>query len=367
MPAIIALAATFSCDPAVRWIRHWFSWLGIAVDVRLAPFGQLLSELSSPVTFHGAAACVGLLNFADWQPEAPFDAEKFQADLQLLIDCILSALAAVPRLLLLLCPSKPSAAAAAYSEAVERLEALACEQPRFSVLSPPALAAWYPVSEPHDIVGGALGLPYTEQLFCALGGATARGLLPTLAPTSAGLCKVIAVDCDFTLWHGAVGEIGADSIVVEPRHAELQERLLAMRAHGVLLALCSRNVASDVWLALDRNVMPLRKHHITAFRIDPLVRKSEALRSLAGKAALRLFAASLLRPRLTPSYRRTLCCRVLQMSSAWTWGPSSLSTITRRRWLTSARRCHASRRGPFHRITRSPRLRSPTCGSSTSR
>ena len=290
---VIALAATFSCDPAVRWIRHWLNSLGITIEVRLAPYGQLLSELSAPSIFRGAAACIGLLNFADWQRhQGAFDHEKFESDIQLLVDCIIASLSTLPRLILLICPSRPSAAAAAYTAAAERLDALAHEHPRLSVLSPTALAAWYPVAEPHDIVGETLGLPYTEQLFCAIGGASARGLLPLLAPSSAGLCKAVAVDCDFTLWHGAVGEVGAAAIVVEPRHVELQERLLALRQRGVLITLCSRNVAADVWSALRRGVMPLRQEHVSAFRIDPLLRKADALHSLA--AELRIGVSSIL-------------------------------------------------------------------------
>jgi HAD superfamily phosphatase (TIGR01681 family) len=187
----------------------------------------------------------------------------------------------------------PSAAASVYAAGAERLEAMARTQPRLSVLTPAMLAAWYPVAEPHDIVGDQLGhLPYTEQLFCALGAASARGVLPTLAPSSAAACKCIAVDCDFTLWHGAVGEAGVDGIVVEPRHAELQERLLALRARGVLLALLSRNAPEDVWRALEQLAMPLRRHHVVAARIDPLLHKAPALAALA--AELRIGVESIL-------------------------------------------------------------------------
>ena len=47
----IALAATFSADPAARWLRHWFTTVGVAADIRLAPYGQLLAELSAPSSF----------------------------------------------------------------------------------------------------------------------------------------------------------------------------------------------------------------------------------------------------------------------------------------------------------------------------
>ena len=60
---------------------------------------------------------------------------------------------------------------------------------------------------------------------CALGGAAARVLLPSLAPP----LKAVVVDCDYTLWHHAVGEVGAEGVVLEPHHLALQARLIARR------------------------------------------------------------------------------------------------------------------------------------------
>ena len=134
---VVAVAATFSADPAKRWIDHWLASAGMHdVQVRLAPYGQLLNELTAPSTFRGASACVGLLNFADWQRHAAtFDAANFQADISLFVDCVTASLSTLPRFILLLCPSRPSAAAMHYAAAAERLEALARAEPRFSVLT----------------------------------------------------------------------------------------------------------------------------------------------------------------------------------------------------------------------------------------
>jgi hypothetical protein len=194
----IGLAATFSCTPAARWLDRWLRHAGAAgFVVRQAAYGSLLHELSAPSAFQHASACVGLLCFADWQrarqPADAFDTTQFDADFALFCDCVRTAVA-----------RRPSSATAshAYAAAADQLQALAVELPRLAVLTPSQLAQWYPVAAPHDLVSDAIGhLPYTEEFFCAVGGASARALLPSLAPATGALLKAVAVDCDYTLWH----------------------------------------------------------------------------------------------------------------------------------------------------------------------
>ena len=277
----VGLAATFSCEPAAKWLKAWLRQFGTEVDVRLAPYNALLAELTSPSAFREAHACVGLLNLSDWQrppniseaapaaaaSTAPqFDAARFESDLQLLVDCLHAALGssgAISRLLLIICPSRAAASARSFAAAADRLKALTLTLPRLAVLTPSELAAWYPVAEPHDLIADAIGhLPYTESLFCSLGAAAARWLLPALAPASGALLKCVAVDADYTLWHGAVGELGPAGVSVEPRHAQLQARLIDLRERGVLIALCSRNEEADVWAVFERaSGMMLSREH----------------------------------------------------------------------------------------------------------
>eukprot|EP00927_Polykrikos_kofoidii_P059365 TRINITY_DN54528_c0_g1_i1.p1 TRINITY_DN54528_c0_g1~~TRINITY_DN54528_c0_g1_i1.p1 ORF type:complete len:1057 (+),score=162.46 TRINITY_DN54528_c0_g1_i1:29-3172(+) len=284
--SVVAFAATFSIEPLERWLRFWFGELGLSVQLSFAPYGQLQRELHSPLLFATARACVGLANFADWQRDRqnePFDCARFEADFDLFLQGIHGALAVVPSLLVLLCPSRPSPFAGpgrsvAFSKAVGQLKQISEKQARLSVLTAADLGAWYPVREQHDVVADEIGhLPYTEAMWCALGAACARMLLPALAPP----LKVVVVDCDFTLWHNAVGEVGPSGIVCAPRHRELQERLLALQRAGVLLCLCSRNFEKDVWQALDSGETLLRREHFSGARIDPHLRKSVAISELA--------------------------------------------------------------------------------------
>lgn len=287
---VLAFAATFSFEPLERWLRFWLAELKLRARLAFAGYGQLQHELRNPQAFRGAGACIGLLNFADWQrgSTSEFDVVRFEADLALFVESLRAALTRCPRLVLLLCPTRPSATAGvergrAFNAAASQLQELAKQEPRLSVLTSSELASWYPVQEPYDIIADEIGhLPYTASLWCALGAACVRMLLPILAPP----LKAVVVDCDYTLWHNAVGEVGATGIVCAPRHRELQERLLALRQAGVLICLCSRNVEEDVWAALESGETTLHRDHITAARIDPHLRKSDSIQQLASELRL---------------------------------------------------------------------------------
>ena len=139
------------------------------------------------------------------------------------------------------------------------------------------------MASPFDDAADRAGhVPYTEPMWCALGAAAVRLLRPSLAPP----LKCVVVDCDYTLWHHAVGEVGAEGIVLEPHHLALQARLIALRGRGVLLCLCSKNAPQDVWAALARSDMPLNAEHVTASRIAPSLDKPAAVVELAAELCL---------------------------------------------------------------------------------
>ena len=180
----IAVAATFSCEPLGRWLSFWLDHLGFAPSHTFAGYGQLEHELRRPVALSCGVACAGLVRFADWQRGVhSFDLVRFQSDLFLFESSVDAALALLPRLLLIICPSRPSPQAGAYAAAVARLRGLTAAQPRLTVIDAQEVAGAYAVAEPHDILADAMGhLPYTEPMWCALGASVVRGALPALAP-----------------------------------------------------------------------------------------------------------------------------------------------------------------------------------------
>ena len=283
----VGVAASFTCEPLSDWLGWWLERaLGRRVKLSLASYAALHHELHAPSAFRASSGAVGFLRFADWQSDGrPFDALSFEADLALFVDSLRQALHThVRRLVLVLCPVRACVNAkgrrAAFAEASRKLQALALEEPRLSVVSASEVKRWYPCQQPYDPIAGELGhLPYTDEMCCALAGAAARALLPCL---SAPL-KAVVVDCDYTLWHDAVGEAGPEGVTIEGRHLELQHRLLALRERGVLLCICSRNLEADVWAVLQRPDVPLSREHVSAFRIAPTLQKSNAIQQLAGE------------------------------------------------------------------------------------
>ena len=69
-----------------------------------------------------------------------------------------------------------------------------------------------------------------------------RLLTRALAPKK----KVFCLDCDNTLWGGAVGELGAAGVVMSAPFLRVQQRFVELQRRGALLCLVTRNEEADV-------------------------------------------------------------------------------------------------------------------------
>jgi FkbH-like protein len=129
--------------------------------------------------------------------------------------------------------------------------------------------------------------PYSPRLYQRLGMALVRSILATRRPPA----KVIAVDCDNTLWGGVVGEVGLEGIQLGPdgpgRSFQLFQRYLKrLQARGFLLVVASRNEQHDVREVFENHPeMVLRPDDIAAWRVN-WERKSQNLPALAEELRL---------------------------------------------------------------------------------
>jgi FkbH-like protein len=119
-------------------------------------------------------------------------------------------------------------------------------------------------------------------------------VLPAFRSATGRARKLLAVDCDNTLWRGIIGEDGEDGVQMDdltPDGAgfrEAQRILKAWRREGVLLAIVSKNNPEDVDRVLaEHPSMQLRDEDFVAKKIG-WGEKADGLRALATELNLGL-------------------------------------------------------------------------------
>ena len=225
--------------------------LGLSGELRFAPYHQVFQELLNPTGLfarNASGANVVLVRFDDW----PGHTAEF-------LDAVRAAAGhtTVP-LILVLCPSSVQ-----LDDVVRRGVA---DLPSVYLLTASEIAAQYPVAEVHDPHGNELGrVPYTPLYFVALATALARKIHAIVAPQF----KVVALDCDDTLWAGICGEDGPEGVVLDPPRRALQQFMAERRRDGLLLAICSKNNEEDVAATFRAHPdMPLAPGDFVAQRVN---------------------------------------------------------------------------------------------------
>ena len=284
----VAISATFTAEPLEETLAYWIAEMGLHHQIRFAPYNQVFMQLlddSSLLARNRNGLNVVLVRFEDW---SRFRQETDLADLERNVHQLASALrTAVEKasslLFVCICPPSPKfVALPEHGEFVKRTEkALASALNGLSALNlvtPAEFDRLYPVHEPHDPHGDELGhVPYTPEFFAALGTLIARKLHAARKKPY----KVIALDCDDTLWQGICGEDGPAGVRLDEGRKAVQEFMLRQRELGMLLCLTSKNNPEDVIDTFHAHPeMPLRLDHFIAVRLN-WKPKSENLKSLA--------------------------------------------------------------------------------------
>ncbi|MBV8817075.1 MAG: HAD-IIIC family phosphatase, partial [Acidobacteriaceae bacterium] len=265
----LAISATFTAEPIEPVLTFWGRKLELPIEVRFAAYNQVAQSLLDPAgefAQNHQGVNVLLVRVEDLGQFEHFDAARMELNLCDLIGLVREAAQrlSVP-LLFVLCPPSPGRARLAHDLAC-RAEAMLEGTPGVVSLTYEEIERLYPVAVPHNAEGERLGaIPYTDVYFSALGTAVIRiahGLLTSPY-------KVIALDCDNTLWRGICGEDGPRGIVVDPHRRQLQQFMVEQREQGMLLALNSKNNERDVLETFEQNPdMPLQPHHFAARRLN---------------------------------------------------------------------------------------------------
>jgi FkbH-like protein len=272
---MVAITATFTAEALEPALLFWVRELGWECGIRFAPYNQVFQQLLDPGSVLGrnrGGVNVVLLRFEDWArfPNRPLDA--LEENVRHFLDSLHGAAAAFPSpVLAAVCPASPAflavpERAAFLARMEELLRSGILDLPSVELVTPAQIDALYPVAEPHDPHGDELGrVPYTPVYFAALGAMLARRI-HALRSTP---FKVVALDCDETLWAGICGEDGPQGVHADPPRRALQEFMLARQGEGMLLCLASKNNEEDVFETFRAHPeMPLRLEHFAAHRIN---------------------------------------------------------------------------------------------------
>lgn len=286
MSRTLAVSATFTAEPLADSLAFWLREAALDFELRFAPYNQVFQQLLDPTSLLAAnthGVNVLLVRWEDWAAE-PGSLEENARHLA----AELAARRSTAPVLVILCPNSPDfcirqAGVLATCNAI--VEEGVAALPHVHVVPESELEELYPVEnyyDPHAFELG--GIPYSPEMFAALGTMIARKL-----HALSGLpFKVVALDCDETLWMGVCAEDGPEGIIVDAPRRAFQELLVRLQQEGMLLCLVSKNVEEDVRETFRRNPsMPLRWEHIVGRRINWLS-KPENLRSLAEELSLGL-------------------------------------------------------------------------------
>jgi FkbH-like protein/FkbM family methyltransferase len=188
-------------------------------------------------------------------------------------------------LIIAIAPHSPSAADVILNAAENQIVARAARHPHVRSIGSKAILAQYPVRHLHDAHSHQLAhIPFTPEGYAAIGTSLSRAVFHLTAPP----IKVIALDCDNTLWQGLCAEDGPTGIAITPAFRHLQEFMIRQTEGGTLLTVCSKNQEADVWTVFDqRSDLLLRREHLAGWRIN-WESKPTNLRALAAQLNLGL-------------------------------------------------------------------------------
>jgi FkbH-like protein len=272
----IAITSTFTAEPVESTLRFLLGGVGFEVSLDFADYNQVFQQLLDPASLLGrntGGVNLVLVRFEDWARYRTGDpgAEAIRDGVKDLTAALrgFARRSSTPTVVGIGPPSPASSAdpsrRALLAELEEQLREDVGDLGSVQVLGTEAFGS-DPVEAIYDARRDQIGhMPYTPLFYTAIGIVLARRIHAVKAPA----CKVIALDCDHTLWTGVVGEDGPAGISIPPGKRSLQEFVVRQQGAGMLVCLVSKNVERDVFEVFEtRPEMVLKAGHLVSHRVN---------------------------------------------------------------------------------------------------
>ncbi len=270
------ILSTFTAEPLEEHLSWWCENFGEPVNIRFAPYNQVFQELIDldSMTSQNTGINLIMVRFEDWIRDTKSSdqgkCELIRSNYEKLIDILRNKEKNSEYIVGIF----PIAVHLGLStEVIDYIKDLNKEcqdaikdMDDISLLDFTEIAELYNIEEIFNPITDKVGhMPFSDEYYAALGTAIAR----KICAAKPNPFKVIAVDCDNTLWKGIVGEDGALGVAVEEPYAEIQKLLIQKYNEGMLIVLCSKNNEADVWEVFDQNSqMLLKREHLTNWKIN---------------------------------------------------------------------------------------------------
>jgi len=295
IPLRVIIASSFTAQPLAATMKVWGRAFGLELECEFAGFGQISQALlagNSPFLNNPSGVNIVLVDPSDRVFESAEHTDQAIDDLLNAIDGWKGRQPPGSQTLIGTLPPVVSAFATVHRAGYERLRehwrSRIAAMPHVQLFDFAAVVEHIGMRSARNNEGDAIArMPYSPAMYQALGIALVRQILAARRSPA----KVIAVDCDNTLWGGVIGESRLDEISLASdgvgRSFQLfQKYLKQLKDRGLLLTVVSRNEEADVQRVFREHPgMVLRGEDITAWSVN-WNSKAENLRELADKLRL---------------------------------------------------------------------------------
>lgn len=275
----IVISSTFTAETMKDALQFWSDRLNFPCRFSFTYFDQVFQQLLDPGSLlrqNNSGTNVLLIRLDDWINNNSSEIEE-----ELIETCRTAAENTDADYFIFLCPSDPE------KELNKKLQTglTYClnKIPGVYCTDSETILTWYPIHSYHDAFRLENGhIPYTQDFFSIL----ATSIIRRIYMLKQKPIKLIASDCDGTLWNGIVAELGYQNIEIDANFKEYHQLLNVQQSSGRLISLISKNDSKDTDLVFEkRGDMVLRRECIVSQRVNWL-QKSENLHSIMNELNL---------------------------------------------------------------------------------